>query len=78
MVGALWRSVRVLTWHLHEKRLQDHPPHVLLRPPLGNTGSLDFGDVQGPYFAGVQEAQQHLETIKALVAALPDAQARLA
>jgi NTE family protein len=78
MVGALWRSVRVMTWHLHEKRLQEHPPHVLLRPPLGNTGSLDFSDVQGPYFAGVQETQQHLDEIRTLVAALPGVNARLA
>jgi NTE family protein len=79
MVGALWRSVRVMTWHLHELRLQTHPPHVLLRPSLGNTGSLDFSDVQGPYFAGVEAAQTHLPEIKRLVDALPiNTKARLA
>jgi NTE family protein len=72
VVSSLWRSVRVITWHLHEHRLHDHPPHVLLRPPVGDTGSLDFSDIQSPYFAGVQEAEHHLDKIKALVAALPD------
>lgn len=66
-VTSLWRSVRVMTWHLHQERLKANPPHVLLRPPVGETGSLDFSDTQAPYFAGVQEAQQHLGEILALV-----------
>lgn len=66
-VTSLWRSVRVMTWHLHQERLKAHPPHVLLRPPVGSTGSLDFSDTQGPYFAGVQEAQEHLGEILAQV-----------
>lgn len=66
-VSSLWRAVRVMTWHLHEERLKANPPHVLLRPPVGETGSLDFSDTQAPYFAGIQEAQQHLGEILALV-----------
>jgi NTE family protein len=66
-VSSLWRAVRVMTWHLHEERLKAHPPHVLLRPPVGETGSLDFSDTQAPYFAGMQEAQEHLGEILALV-----------
>lgn len=72
MVGALWRSVRVMTWHLHEQRLKADPPHVLIRPPVGNTGSLDFTDIQYPLQAGKDSAQAQLDEIKALVAALPD------
>jgi NTE family protein len=66
-VSSLWRAVRVMTWHLHQERLRAHPPHVLLRPPVGETGSLDFSDTQAPYFAGVQETQEHLGEILALV-----------
>ncbi|MBC8170726.1 MAG: patatin-like phospholipase family protein, partial [Anaerolineae bacterium] len=72
MVGALWRSVRVITWHLHEQRLKADPPHVLIRPAVGDTGSLDFSDIQHPYAAGVQAAQAHLDEIKVLVASLSD------
>lgn len=72
MVGALWRSVRVMTWHLHEQRLKADPPHVLIRPPVGNTGSLDFTDIQYPLQAGKDSAQAQLDEIKTLVAALPD------
>jgi hypothetical protein len=36
---------------------------VLLRPALGETGSLDFKDLQAPYDAGMQEAETHLDAI---------------
>lgn len=67
MTAAMWRAVRVMTWHLHEKRLETHPPDVLLRPDVGDYGSLDFKDVQGPMMAGTLEAQKHLDALRALV-----------
>lgn len=63
IVASLWRSYRVLAWNMHETRLQAHPPDVLLRPLLGETGSLDFKDLQGPFYAGLQEAERHLDAI---------------
>lgn len=67
IVASLWRSYRVLAWHTHEQRLEAHPPDVLLRPKVGSVGSLDFKDMQAPFYAGLQAAEQQLETIKALV-----------
>ena len=69
MAASVWRSVRVLTWHLHEKRLQEFPPHILLRPSVTDYGSLDFKDITGPLKAGVIEAEMYLEQIKGLVSA---------
>lgn len=66
-VSALWRAVRVMTWYLHEQRLQAHPPHVLLRPNVGNYGSLDFKDVDGPIQAGQAEAERCLPQLRALI-----------
>lgn len=66
IVASLWRSYRVLAWNMHETRLQAHPPDVLLRPALGETGSLDFKDLQSPFYAGVQDAERHLDAILAL------------
>ncbi len=66
-MAALWRSFRVLAWYVHERRLAECPPQVLLRPELGSLGSLDFGDMQMSYTAGVQAAEAQLETIKALL-----------
>ena len=64
--ASMWRAVRVMTWHLHQKRLAAHPPNVLLRPDVGDYGSLDFKDVDGPIQAGMVEAEQHLAELKAL------------
>lgn len=66
-MAAIWRSVRVMTWHLHQERLKNYPAHVLLRPGVDNYGSLDFKDVHGPLEAGRMEAEAHLEAIKALL-----------
>jgi NTE family protein len=66
MLSSIWRSYRVLMWYTHQRRLEAHPPHVLLRPPVHDTPSLDFQDLQGLYYAGYQEAEQHLDKIKAL------------
>jgi NTE family protein len=65
--AAMWRAVRVITWYLHEQRLAAHPAHVLLRPNVGNYGSLDFKDLDGPLTAGMAEAEDHLSALKALV-----------
>ncbi len=67
MMTSMWRSFRVMVWHLHQQRLRDHPPDVLLRPGVEDYGSLDFKDIQGPLIAGRLEAERHLETIKQLV-----------
>lgn len=67
MLAAVWRSVRVMTWHLHQTRIEHDPPHVLMRPEVDHYGSLDFRDVEGPVMAGVVEAERHLARIKALI-----------
>ncbi len=67
MVSAIWRSIRIMTWNLHAKRLSLHPPDVLLRPDVGSYGSLDFKDFDGPLVAGRTEAENYLPLIKALV-----------
>ncbi|TVR22315.1 MAG: patatin-like phospholipase family protein [Anaerolineaceae bacterium] len=66
MASSMWRAVRVMTWYLHEQRLKLHPPDVLLRPDVGDYGSLDFTDLEGPLAAGRLEALRHIEKIKAL------------
>ncbi|HEX3052445.1 MAG TPA: patatin-like phospholipase family protein [Aggregatilineaceae bacterium] len=72
MMAAIWRSVRIMTWHLHEARLQANPPDVLLRPHVENYGSLDFKDVEGPLLAGIEEATRCLDVIKELVVETPN------
>lgn len=66
IAAAMWRSVRVMTWHLHQQRLQAHPAHILIRPNVDRYGSLDFKDVLGPIQAGIIAAEAQLEQIKAL------------
>jgi NTE family protein len=65
--ASMWRSVRVMTWYVHQQRLATHPPHVLLRPEVSAYGSLDFKDMDGPRQAGVVEAERWLAEIRALV-----------
>jgi len=65
--ASMWRSVRVMTWYLHQERLAAHPPDVLLRPNVDDYGSLDFRDVDGPIQAGVEEAERHVESLRELV-----------
>lgn len=67
MSAAMWRSVRVMAWHLHEERLMSHPPDVLLRPGVEGYGSLDFKDISGPLEAGIIEAERHLDKLMALL-----------
>ncbi|MBZ0292253.1 MAG: patatin-like phospholipase family protein [Anaerolineae bacterium] len=66
MVSAIWRSVRIMMWHLHAKRLSLHPPDVLLRPDVGAYSSLDFKDIDGPLVAGRTEAENYLPLIRDL------------
>jgi len=68
MFSAIWRSVRVMTWHLHQKRLDEHPPDVYMRPAVDHYGSLDFKDLDGPIQAGETEAAKHVEALRALIA----------
>lgn len=77
MLSVLWRSFRILAWQMHNTRLEQHPPQVLLRPELLNA-SLDFNDLQSPYFAGVQEAESHLDEIYSLIGRGYDRAARSA
>lgn len=67
MLSSMWRSFRVMAAYLHEERLKKHPPDILLRPGVEGYGSLDFKDLIGPVRAGAEEAEKHLEQIKALV-----------
>lgn len=67
MLASMWRSFRVMAWHVHEERLQNHPPHLLLRPQVQDYGSLDFKDTEGPYQAGIESAEANLPAIKALL-----------
>jgi len=64
--ASMWRAVRVMTWYLHQERLAIHPPDVLLRPNVDDYSSLDFSDIDGPVQAGVEEAERHLEALRAL------------
>ena len=66
--SSMWRSVRVITWHMHQTRLASHPPDILLRPDVDHYGSLDFKDTKGPIQAGIEEAERHLEALRALKA----------
>jgi NTE family protein len=66
VLAAVWRSVRVANWYLHTERLAAHPPDVLLRPDVAQYGSMDFKDLQGPFLAGVNEAEQHLDELMVL------------
>lgn len=68
MLLSLWRSVRVMIWYLHETRLAAYPPDVLLRPAVESYGTLDFKNVDGPLQAGIDETEQQLAAIKALLA----------
>ncbi len=64
--ASMWRSVRVMTWYLHQQRLAAHPPDVLLRPDVHDYGSLDFKDLDGPTEAGIIEAERYLAELKTL------------
>ncbi len=65
--AALWRSVRIMTWYLHQKRLTEYPPHILLQPSVAQYGVFDFKDMEGIQRAGVVAAEAKLAEIKALV-----------
>lgn len=66
IIASLWRSSRVMAWHLHTSRLAAHAPDVLLRPAVERMGSFDFKDFQRPIQAGVDEAERVLPALRAL------------
>ena len=66
-MASIWRSVRVRTIFIHEARLEQHPPDVLLKPDVADYASLDFKDVQGPMQAGINAAEEQVDAIRALV-----------
>ena len=65
-LSSMWRAVRVMTWHLHQLRLADHPADVLLRPEVDDIGSLDFKDLDRPIQAGRAAAEANLAALQAL------------
>jgi len=67
IASSVWRASRVMTWYLHQTRLEAHPPDVLIRPDVGGYGSLDFTDLIGPLAAGRLETLRNLDAIKALI-----------
>ena len=66
IIASLWRSSRVMAWHLHTSRLAAHAPDVLLRPSVEMLGSFDFKDLDGPIQAGIEEAERALPALRAL------------
>ncbi|HML21291.1 MAG TPA: patatin-like phospholipase family protein [Aggregatilinea sp.] len=69
MIASIWRSSRIMAWHVHQSRLDTHPPDVLLMPQVSSYGSLDFKDTDGPRQAGIEEAERHIEALRALISA---------
>jgi NTE family protein len=67
IMAAIWRSVRVMTWHVHQERLKAYPPDILIRPAVDEYSSLDFKDIKGPIMAGRQATENQLPAIKALL-----------
>jgi NTE family protein len=66
IVSSMWRSTRVMTWYLHQKRLAEHPPDILLRPDVDQFASLDFRDIDSPVQAGVEAAESVIDELRAL------------
>jgi NTE family protein len=67
IVSSMWRSTRVMTWYVHQKRLAEHPPDILLRPDVDQFASLDFRDIDSPVQAGVEAADKVIPELRALV-----------
>ncbi|MEM7535903.1 MAG: patatin-like phospholipase family protein [Chloroflexota bacterium] len=67
VVSSVWRSIRVITSHMHKIRLEQSPPDVYIRPEVEQYGSLDFTELQGPINAGIAAAKGHLPALKALL-----------
>lgn len=66
IAASLWRSFRVMAWHIHAERLRQYPAHVLIRPAVESYGSLDFKDIDGPIEAGAKATEALLGALKAL------------
>ncbi len=56
-----------MTWHLHERRLAEYPPDILLRPDVDSYASLDFRDLDAPVQAGVLEAERQVGALRGLL-----------
>lgn len=65
--ASIWRANRVMTSYVHHKRLEEHPPDILLRPDVDGHASLDFRDIDTPIQAGVEEAEAHIDALRALL-----------
>lgn len=66
-LSSMWRAVRVMSSYIHQSRLDENPPDILMRPEVGSFGSMDFKDFEGPYQAGIEEAERHLPRLQKLL-----------
>lgn len=66
VLPSLWRSSRIMAWHMHQLRLEQHPPDVLIRPAVDAIGTLDLNNTTRPIAAGIVEAERHLDALLAL------------
>jgi NTE family protein len=66
-LSSMWRAVRVMSSYIHQARLSETPPDILMRPEVDSFGSMDFKDIEGPIQAGIEEAERHLPAIKELL-----------
>jgi NTE family protein len=71
-IASAWRALRVMSTYIHEERLRLDPPTVLLKPDVQGYGSMDFKDIQGPYLAGIHEAERQLPELLKLTASHSD------
>jgi predicted acylesterase/phospholipase RssA len=55
-----------MTWYVHQKRLAEHPPDILLRPDVDQFASLDFRDIDSPVQAGVEATEKVIPELQAL------------
>jgi NTE family protein len=68
-LSSMWRAVRVMSSYIHQLRLNESPPDILMRPEVDSFGSMDFKDIEGPYQAGISEAERHVPAIKEMLQA---------
>ena len=66
-IPALWRSFRIMACYIHDQRLKDHPPHILLRPDLQSVASLDFSDIYTVIETGRRAAENNLAQIRSIL-----------
>ncbi|MCO5184282.1 MAG: patatin-like phospholipase family protein [Anaerolineae bacterium] len=66
VLQSLWRSSRIMAWHIHQLRLRQHLPDIMMRPSVDAIGTLDLNDTARPIEAGIVEAERHLDALRAL------------